>query len=103
MIWLMVAESRHGFPEPPQPSGIREPEMPAAPWIFLAASTERSLGVAGRYGFGTMMSSWTPFPELARQAKVYRQALEETPEKWRRNGARGRYHRSHHAAESRGR
>jgi alkanesulfonate monooxygenase SsuD/methylene tetrahydromethanopterin reductase-like flavin-dependent oxidoreductase (luciferase family) len=47
------------------------------------------LGVAGRYGFGTMMSSWTPFPELARQAKVYRDALNETPPQWRNNGARG--------------
>ena len=36
-----------------------------------------------------MMSSWTPFPELARQAKVYRAALDETPPKWRQNGARG--------------
>ena len=42
-----------------------------------------------RYGFGTMMSSWTPFPELARQAKVYREALDETPPEWRQNGARG--------------
>ena len=41
------------FPHP-----IQQPHPP----IFLAASTERSLGVAGRYGFGTMMSSWTPFP-----------------------------------------
>ena len=48
------------FPHP-----IQQPHPP----IFLAASTEWSLGVAGRYGFGTMMSSWTPFAELARQAK----------------------------------
>ena len=68
------------FPHP-----MQQPHPP----IFLAASTERSLGVAGRYGFGTMMSSWTPFPELARQAKVYRAALEETPAQWRQNGARG--------------
>jgi len=67
------------------PHSLQQPHPP----IFLAASTERSLGVAGRYGFGTMMSSWTPFPELARQAKVYRDALNETPPKWRQNGARG--------------
>jgi len=67
------------------PHSLQQPHPP----IFLAASTERSLGVAGRYGFGTMMSSWTPFPELARQAKVYRDALAETPPKWRQNGARG--------------
>ena len=67
------------------PHSIQEPHPP----IFLAASTERSLGVAGRYGFGTMMSSWTPFAELARQATVYRDALTETPPKWRQNRARG--------------
>jgi alkanesulfonate monooxygenase SsuD/methylene tetrahydromethanopterin reductase-like flavin-dependent oxidoreductase (luciferase family) len=68
------------FPHP-----VQQPHPP----IFLAASTERSLGVAGRYGFGTMMSSWTPFAELARQTKVYRTALDQTPQAWRRNGARG--------------
>ena len=36
-----------------------------------------------------MMSSWTPFPELAKQAKIYREALNETPPKWRQNRARG--------------
>jgi alkanesulfonate monooxygenase SsuD/methylene tetrahydromethanopterin reductase-like flavin-dependent oxidoreductase (luciferase family) len=35
------------------------------------------------------MSSWTPFAELARQARTYRAALENTPPQWRGNGARG--------------
>jgi alkanesulfonate monooxygenase SsuD/methylene tetrahydromethanopterin reductase-like flavin-dependent oxidoreductase (luciferase family) len=68
------------FPHP-----VQQPHPP----VFLAASTERSLGVAGRYGFGTMMSSWTPFGELAKQAAAYRRALEETPPRLRANPARG--------------
>jgi alkanesulfonate monooxygenase SsuD/methylene tetrahydromethanopterin reductase-like flavin-dependent oxidoreductase (luciferase family) len=68
------------FPHP-----LQQPHPP----IYLAASTERSLGVAGHYGFGTMMSSWTPFAELARQTKIYRAASDETPAKWRGNPARG--------------
>jgi alkanesulfonate monooxygenase SsuD/methylene tetrahydromethanopterin reductase-like flavin-dependent oxidoreductase (luciferase family) len=67
------------------PHSLQQPHPP----IYLAGATDRSLGVAGRYGFGTMMSSWTPFAELARQAKVYRAALSETPAQWRGNAARG--------------
>jgi alkanesulfonate monooxygenase SsuD/methylene tetrahydromethanopterin reductase-like flavin-dependent oxidoreductase (luciferase family) len=67
------------------PHSIQQPHPP----IFLAAATERSIGVAARMGYGIMMSSWTPFAELARQTKAYRAALEQTPAKWRDNGARG--------------
>jgi alkanesulfonate monooxygenase SsuD/methylene tetrahydromethanopterin reductase-like flavin-dependent oxidoreductase (luciferase family) len=67
------------------PHSIQQPHPP----IFLAAATERSIGVAARMGYGIMMSSWTPFAELARQTKTYRAALEQTPAKWRDNAARG--------------
>jgi alkanesulfonate monooxygenase SsuD/methylene tetrahydromethanopterin reductase-like flavin-dependent oxidoreductase (luciferase family) len=68
------------FPHP-----IQEPHPP----LFLAGATERSTGVAGRMGFGLMLSSWTPFAELARQTAKYRADLEQTPAAWRANPARG--------------
>jgi alkanesulfonate monooxygenase SsuD/methylene tetrahydromethanopterin reductase-like flavin-dependent oxidoreductase (luciferase family) len=40
-------------------------------------------------GFGLMLSSWTPFAELARQAAKYPADLEQTPAAWRANPARG--------------
>jgi alkanesulfonate monooxygenase SsuD/methylene tetrahydromethanopterin reductase-like flavin-dependent oxidoreductase (luciferase family) len=40
-------------------------------------------------GFGLMLSSWTPFAELARQAAIYRKHLDETPEALRANPGRG--------------
>ena len=68
------------FPHP-----VQQPHPP----IFLAGATERSIGLAGRMGFGLFLSSWTPNAELARQTKVYRAALEETPPEFRKNPARG--------------
>jgi alkanesulfonate monooxygenase SsuD/methylene tetrahydromethanopterin reductase-like flavin-dependent oxidoreductase (luciferase family) len=67
------------------PQSLQQPHPP----IFLAGATERSIGVAGRMGFGLLLSSWTPFPELARQTKIYRTALEATPPALRENPARG--------------
>jgi alkanesulfonate monooxygenase SsuD/methylene tetrahydromethanopterin reductase-like flavin-dependent oxidoreductase (luciferase family) len=67
------------------PHTLQQPHPP----IFLASSTDRSVGVAGRMGCGMMMSSFTPFGELARQTSIYRAALEETPAKLRGNPARG--------------
>ena len=67
------------------PHSIQQPHPP----IFLAGATERSIAVAARYGFGLMLSSWTPFAGLAKQVAHYRKTLDETPEKWRRNGSRG--------------
>jgi alkanesulfonate monooxygenase SsuD/methylene tetrahydromethanopterin reductase-like flavin-dependent oxidoreductase (luciferase family) len=68
------------FPHP-----IQEPHPP----LFLAGATERSIGVAGRMGFGLMLSSWTPFAELTRQTAKYRADLEQSPAAWRANPARG--------------
>jgi len=68
------------------PHAVQEPYPP----VFLAGATERSIAVAGRMGFGLMLSSWTPFAELARQTARYRAALEETAAPLRANPARGR-------------
>ncbi len=67
------------------PHPLQQPHPP----VFLAGATERSIAVAGRMGFGLMLSSWTPFAELARQAARYRAHLEETPASLRANPARG--------------
>jgi alkanesulfonate monooxygenase SsuD/methylene tetrahydromethanopterin reductase-like flavin-dependent oxidoreductase (luciferase family) len=68
------------------PHALQQPHPP----IFLAGATERSIAVAGRMGFGLMLSTWTPFEELARQTAAYRQHLEETPQRLRSNPARGK-------------
>ena len=68
------------------PHALQQPHPP----IFLAGATERSIAVAGRTGFGLMLSTWTPFEELARQTATYRQHLDETPQRLRSNPARGK-------------
>jgi alkanesulfonate monooxygenase SsuD/methylene tetrahydromethanopterin reductase-like flavin-dependent oxidoreductase (luciferase family) len=67
------------------PHALQEPHPP----IFLAGATDRSIGVAAKMGFGLFLSSWTPFPELARQSAYYRKTLDQTPEALRANPARG--------------
>jgi alkanesulfonate monooxygenase SsuD/methylene tetrahydromethanopterin reductase-like flavin-dependent oxidoreductase (luciferase family) len=67
------------------PHSLQQPHPP----IFLAGATERSIAAAGRMGFGLMLSTWTPFEELARQTAAYRKHLEETPQRLRANPARG--------------
>jgi alkanesulfonate monooxygenase SsuD/methylene tetrahydromethanopterin reductase-like flavin-dependent oxidoreductase (luciferase family) len=67
------------------PHCLQQPHPP----ILMAGATDRSISVAGRLGFGLMLSTWTPFDGLARQVKRYRDALEETPAEYRRNPARG--------------
>jgi alkanesulfonate monooxygenase SsuD/methylene tetrahydromethanopterin reductase-like flavin-dependent oxidoreductase (luciferase family) len=67
------------------PHALQEPYPP----VFLAGATERSIAVAGRMGFGLLLSSWTPFAELARQTARYRAHLDETPPALRANPARG--------------
>jgi alkanesulfonate monooxygenase SsuD/methylene tetrahydromethanopterin reductase-like flavin-dependent oxidoreductase (luciferase family) len=67
------------------PQSLQQPHPP----IFLASATERSVKVAGRMGFGMLMSSFTPLGELAMQTAQYRAALEETPPRLRNNPARG--------------
>ncbi len=67
------------------PHAVQAPHPP----VYLAGATERSIAVAGRMGFGLMLSSWTPFADLARQTAAYRTHLEETPAPLRANPARG--------------
>jgi alkanesulfonate monooxygenase SsuD/methylene tetrahydromethanopterin reductase-like flavin-dependent oxidoreductase (luciferase family) len=67
------------------PHPLQEPH----PGVYLAGATERSIAVAGRMGLGLMLSSWTPFAELARQTARYRAHFEETPTALRANPARG--------------
>ncbi len=47
------------------PHSQQQPHPP----IFLAGATDRSIATAGRMGFGLMLSTWTPFAELARQTR----------------------------------
>jgi alkanesulfonate monooxygenase SsuD/methylene tetrahydromethanopterin reductase-like flavin-dependent oxidoreductase (luciferase family) len=67
------------------PHALQKPHPP----VFLAGATERSIALAGRMGCGLMLSSWTPFAELAQQANRYRAHLDETPAALRANPARG--------------
>ncbi len=67
------------------PQALQHPHPP----IFLAGATDRSIGVAARFGLGLFLSSWTPFAELARQSAIYRTLLTETPQLLRDNPARG--------------
>jgi alkanesulfonate monooxygenase SsuD/methylene tetrahydromethanopterin reductase-like flavin-dependent oxidoreductase (luciferase family) len=67
------------------PHSLQQPHPP----VFLAGATERSIGVAARMGLGLLLSTWTPFSELAEQVAGYRKALEETPAHLRANPARG--------------
>ena len=67
------------------PHALQTPHPP----IFMAGATDRSIGVAGRNGFGLLLSTWTPFEELKRQVGVYRAAVETTPAGQRANPARG--------------
>ena len=66
------------------PHALQEPHPP----LFLAGATERSIEVAGRMGLGLMLSTWTPFEDLARQVRTYRAALAETPPALRGNPGR---------------
>ena len=68
------------FPHP-----LQQPHPP----VFLAGATDRSIGVAGRMGFGLMLSTWTPFAELTQQVAGYRAHMEQTPPHLRANPARG--------------
>jgi alkanesulfonate monooxygenase SsuD/methylene tetrahydromethanopterin reductase-like flavin-dependent oxidoreductase (luciferase family) len=67
------------------PHALQAPHPP----VYLAGATERSIAVAGRMGFGLMLSSWTPFGNLARQTAQYRTHLDETPAQLPANPARG--------------
>jgi alkanesulfonate monooxygenase SsuD/methylene tetrahydromethanopterin reductase-like flavin-dependent oxidoreductase (luciferase family) len=60
------------------------------PPLYLAGATERSIGVAGRSGFGLMLSSLTPFEGLVDDVRSYRAAMSSAPaDSMQNNPARG--------------
>lgn len=67
------------------PAPVQQPYPP----LYLAGATERSIGVAGRRGLGLMLSTLTPFDELARQVVHYRARLAEASAQDRANPACG--------------
>src|SRR5262249_24262450 len=67
------------------PQSVQRPYPP----LFLAGATERSIGTAGRLGFGLMLSTLTPFATLATQVAHYRANLERASTKGRENPAFG--------------
>jgi alkanesulfonate monooxygenase SsuD/methylene tetrahydromethanopterin reductase-like flavin-dependent oxidoreductase (luciferase family) len=63
----------------PQP--IQKPYPP----LYLAGATDRSIGTAGKLGFGLMLSTLTPFETLAMQAAHYRANLAQASAEARAN------------------
>jgi alkanesulfonate monooxygenase SsuD/methylene tetrahydromethanopterin reductase-like flavin-dependent oxidoreductase (luciferase family) len=63
------------------PHAVQEPHPP----LLLAGATERSIGVGSHMGMGLMLSTLTPFGELAKQVDRYRRGLEEAPAHLRDN------------------
>lgn len=63
----------------PQP--IQKPYPP----LYLAGATDRSIGTAGKLGFGLMLSTLTPFETLATQAAHYRANLAQASAEARSN------------------
>ena len=67
------------------PQSVQRPYPP----LFLAGATDRSIGTAGRLGFGLMLSTLTPFDTLATQVAHYRANLETASKAARENPAFG--------------
>lgn len=67
------------------PVPVQEPYPP----LYMAAGTDRSIGFAGRNGFGLMLSTLPSAETLARQIALYRQALATAPAERRLNPAAG--------------
>ncbi|SVD46025.1 uncharacterized protein METZ01_LOCUS398879, partial [marine metagenome] len=55
------------------PASIQDPHVP----LYLAAGTDRSIGVAARHGCGLMLSTLPGFDKIATQTAYYRKALKE--------------------------
>lgn len=67
------------------PAGIQTPHPP----LYMAAASERSIGLAGRHGFGLMLSTLPGFETVASQTAFYRDALATAPAPWNANPAAG--------------
>ena len=67
------------------PASLQEPHPP----LYMAAGSERSIGFAGRHGFGLMLSTLPAFGKLAEQTAFYRGELTKAPAPWNGNPAFG--------------
>ncbi len=68
---------------------LPQPVQKPYPPLFLAGGTDRSIGAAGKHGFGLMLSTLTPFDTLAQQTAHYRANLAEASTEARANPAFG--------------
>lgn len=68
---------------------LPQPLQKPYPPLFLAGGTDRSIGAAGKLGFGLMLSTLTPFDTLAKQTAHYRANLAEASADARANPAFG--------------
>jgi alkanesulfonate monooxygenase SsuD/methylene tetrahydromethanopterin reductase-like flavin-dependent oxidoreductase (luciferase family) len=64
---------------------LPQPVQKPYPPLYLAGGTDRSIGTAGKLGFGLMLSTLTPFDTLASQVAHYRANLAEASKEARAN------------------
>lgn len=69
---------------------LPQPVQKPYPPLYLAGATDRSIGAAGKHGFGLMLSTLTPFDTLATQVAHYRAQLAEASAEARANPAFGK-------------
>jgi len=69
---------------------LPQPVQKPYPPLYLAGATDRSIGAAGKLGFGLMLSTLTPFDTLATQVAHYRANLAEAGKDARANPGFGR-------------
>ena len=67
------------------PVSLQQPHPP----FYMAAGTDRSIGIAARHGFGLMLSTLPSFETLAGQIALYREAMAQAPAPWNANPAFG--------------
>ncbi|MFN3745363.1 MAG: LLM class flavin-dependent oxidoreductase [Hyphomicrobiaceae bacterium] len=68
---------------------LPQPLQKPYPPLYLAGATDRSIGTAGKLGFGLMLSTLTPFDTLSKQVAHYRAKLAEASAEARANPAFG--------------
>lgn len=68
---------------------LPQPVQKPYPPLYLAGATDRSIGAAGKHGFGLMLSTLTPFDTLTQQTAHYRANLAEATAEARANPAFG--------------
>ena len=67
------------------PVSLQQPHPP----FYMAAGTDRSIGIAARHGFGLMLSTLPSFETLAGQIALYREQMAQAPAPWNANPAFG--------------